>query len=492
MKKILSLVTLLLLAGFSFAQKIEIKANTNPPYKLNQEILFTIYLINNTDKPIFYFDSQNTSWDSFIEKSELTVNGNLLEMNEFKDAHEGQYGENVIATIYPGNKAIIRYKRIQLTSPGHTVFKYSQEQSPLLVQKKYAKTPTAYEKSKKINPFKVSGSIEFDVDDIETKSITNKVEMNWNEWITYKKEKSASNNNIFGSLETALLNPDKVYTLTLNCEGLSEDMIKRIGLLTNLKELYLQNYSLNKIPVEITHLNLFELSILSNKMKSIELPKSFSNMDSLHVLFLNNFIGIPNEVVSLKKLEELTINYCSVNKLPDLSALQNLKKLSVVFSELISIESSNIDKIENLQKVDFSGNENIGSIESICKCKNIKSISFNLCRIQQIPDGINGLQNLTEIQMSLNNFSSIPESFGTLINLESIDLSNNKYLVELPKSIINLNKLKSLLINNTGIMILPEGISNLPLNYVTIYATKCKKNKDYKLLKKRLKNRFRE
>jgi len=50
----------------------------------------------------------------------------------------------------------------------------------------------------------------------------------------------------------------------------------------------------------------------------------------------------------------------------------------------------------------------------------------------------------------------------------------------------------SLNLNRTAIEILPEGFSVLPLEELSIQQTSCKVTKDYKELRKRLKENFKE
>lgn len=158
----------------------------------------------------------------------------------------------------------------------------------------------------------------------------------------------------FTSLEEALKNPEKVYNLNLSNQNVAipkEAWSKFI----NLEILSFKNDHLKEIPQEIGFLkNLKVLDLSGNDFTS--LPKSFSELDHLEELFLNddknlqfdknkktlnlpinlrilhleqdNLNNLPKEVYELKKLESLFLNNNNFIEVPkDLKGLKNLRKL---------------------------------------------------------------------------------------------------------------------------------------------------------------------
>jgi Leucine-rich repeat (LRR) protein len=158
----------------------------------------------------------------------------------------------------------------------------------------------------------------------------------------------------FTSLEEALKNPEKVYNLNLSNQNVAipkEAWSKFI----NLEILSFKNDHLKEIPQEIGFLkNLKVLDLSGNDFTS--LPKSFSELNHLEELFLNddknlqfdknkktlnlpinlrilhleqdNLNNLPKEVYELKKLESLFLNNNNFIEVPkDLKGLKNLRKL---------------------------------------------------------------------------------------------------------------------------------------------------------------------
>lgn len=468
-KCLLPLILILSIVSNISAQKIEIVPKSSPAYNLFQDVLFEVYLTNNTDKPLTYFDSRYTSWDSYKESWDLTIDGTATGVRSFKDAHEGKYSEKYIITLQPGERKHIRSRRITFKSAGRYKLTYTQTQSPDIVKQHYASSPSAYAKSQTINRFTVSYSYTFDVKDIKTGKVEDLVTMSWDEWLSYKKNEMRQNKNNFSNLEDALKNPDQVYYLSLSCDGLSEEMIKRIGMFKNLKFLSLSKYNLDVLPKEIADLNLYELEIYPQNGKEVRFQYGMSTNNTLRTLSGRFYNGLPKEVLSLTNLEMLDIRYCPIQELPHLGSLTKLEKLIANDTKLQSIENIGLEGLSNLKEINLSGNPNIKSIEPLMNCKKLEKISCNR-----------------------GDLANIPAEIGSLSQLKELQLAYNKALTSLPKSFINLKNLTYLNISGTNIGLLPEGISLLPLEQISIKNTPIQKSKDYKALKKRLKDKFKE
>lgn len=470
--KIRNSLLLLILLSFFFktnAQEIEITTTDKPPYNLFQDILFEINLINTTDKPIKYFNSLYTSWDSYEEVWNITIDGHPSDLYSFSDAHEGKFSENSIITLQPGDKKHIRSRLISLKSPGHYTFSYTQTQSPSLVKKQFAKNISAYSVSQEINSFTVSTAIEFDVADIQSEKIENVVEISWPEWLIYSEKELYDNNNHFSNLEKALNEPENVYSLNIGCDGINEAMLKRIGDLKNLKYLALSNVNIETFPIEIAKLNLYELKIYPKKGNIISFSNGLSVNNTLRRLSAEFNNGLPKEILSLTNLEKLDVRYCPLRELPNLSSLKNLKYLIANNAQIKTIENIGLESLSNLKEININSNPNITSIEPLINCVNLEIISCSGAKLTAIPAGI---ENLTQ--------------------LKELILSDNRELSSLPANFVNLKSLKSLDISRTNIEVLPENFSKLPLEKMRIIDTNCKTTSDYKILKKRLKNKFRD
>ena len=93
---------------------------------------------------------------------------------------------------------------------------------------------------------------------------------------------------------------------------------KEIGVLVNLKELYLNNNQIIEIPKEIGNLrNLQQLWIGQNQIK--EIPKEIGKLKKLRLIdFQNNKIEIvPKELADIPKLQNLNLSFNPIVKFPE-------------------------------------------------------------------------------------------------------------------------------------------------------------------------------
>lgn len=473
------------------SQELEITIKEKPPYKVFEKILVKVNLKNTTNKPLTYFDSRFTSWGSFKEQWQMKIDGKPADLNFFQDAYEGKYKSKTIITLQPGQSKSLGGQMFKLKSPGHYKISYTQKQSPSYVKKEYAKSLIAYKKSQKINTFEVKGKVEFDVKDIKTKSISKKVEMSYEEWKEYKKEK-VYDGHYFTDIDKALKNPQKVFYLQIGCEGLSKNMINRIGQLKNLKSLSLYSFNQESLPFSIAELDLFELTIIPTNNQNIAFPEEFANNETLRILKTKSFGKISKEILKLKNLKNLDISKSSLASLPDMSSLQNLEKLKASSIDLKNCNEANLDKIKSLKILDLGYNKKLNRIDFVTECKNLEILELNSCNIQHLPKNIDSLSNLKELSLAINNLKKLPSTIGNLTTLEHLKLSFNKELEKLPSSFVNLENLKHLNISNTGVRRLPEGFSELPLEKIILVDTRIKRTKDYRILKRRLGDNFRK
>lgn len=469
MKKTFIFIILLSFIFETSAQKIEIRSHEKQPYQLSKNVTFEVFLINNTNKSLKYFDSRTTGWGCFRDKWDLKIDGKPAGLNSFFDGYEGKYTEKTIITLLPGEEREIRGLLTNIKSPGHYALSYTQTQSPSLVNKKYAKNQAVYSATQNINNFTVTDTLKFNIEGIKVKELTEYNEMTWEEWTDFKKENNSNKKYKYTDLKKALENLDNVYSLDLNCNGLSESMIKEIGKLKNLRWLSLDDFKNEIFPEEIASLNLYELHFFPSKDANIKYPFGLSKNKTLRYLTARFKNIVPKEVTYLINLEKLDLSSGQTKTVPNLGSLINLKELSFSGTEITSIENIGLEKLQSLKGIDLGTNYNLTNIDAISACKNLEIIECRYSKLTKLPDDIDKLTKLQELHLGMN-----------------------KSLTYLPKSIVNLPNIRLINLAITKITELPEGFANLPLESFVITGTKCKKTKDYKILKKRLDKKFQE
>jgi len=473
------------------AQELDIVIKETPPYMLWQDINIEIYLTNTTSKPITYFDSRGPSWDSFKETWDLKAIDKMVEILPLNGAHNNNFPDSTIITIQPGDTNLIRTHVINLKTVGLYSFTYTYEQAPEFVKREFADPSVKDSLIKKITTFKVTRNIKFEVFKEYDTTINELITMSWEEWKDYRPVKLHSRKNHFDDLNMALRHPQEVYSLTLYCDGLTGDDIKRVERLKNLRALTLRNYTLDYFPEELAELNLYELTLIPKNETAVSFAYGLSKNNTLRELTTKFYSGLPKVVLSQKDLIYLDISDCPVKTLPCLDSLPNLEVLIVDNAQLTTLKNVGFDKLLKLKELDLSGNKAIDDITPLLNCINLEFLVINRTSIQAIPDEIEKLKKLKKLSIS-NGLTSISDSIGKLDDMRYLSLGGNRNLAYLPNSILNMKKLLHLDISNTKIDQLPEGVADLPLEKVLVYGSSCKITKDYKALKNRLKDNFKE
>jgi Leucine-rich repeat (LRR) protein len=103
-------------------------------------------------------------------------------------------------------------------------------------------------------------------------------------------------------------------------------------------------------------------------------------------------------------------------------------------------------------------------------------------KLKSLPRSLVQLNKLRELYLGFNEFPTLPESLGKLSNLEILYLVSNKFK-SLPESLCQLSNLIELHLHDNELTTLPniENLHNLKYTYLEINKIKVKeiKNKQY-------------
>jgi Leucine-rich repeat (LRR) protein len=191
-------------------------------------------------------------------------------------------------------------------------------------------------------------------------------------------------------------------------------------------------YSLNLVDYGLTEIPdwVYERKYLK------EIDLSAEPDDPFHAPFVNRISVISSGIGQLSDLEELDISSNSISFIP-----------------------SEISKCQNLRYL-YLGRNFIKEIpEELCSLSKLDSLNLRYNRIEYIPSCIGRLTNLTWLSLSGNLLKSLPDEIGLLTNLKTLNLENNK-LRSLPESIINLINLEEFRISgNTDLTSPPYDIA---------------------------------
>lgn len=222
--------------------------------------------------------------------------------------------------------------------------------------------------------------------------------------------------------------------------------------LTNLKEFYIDHCDQSDLHKE-SLINLVSLEILDISKRNIQtLPKFPSNLKIL-ICNDNKFTALNDQVFeNVRNLTEIHMENNVINFISNdvFRSLRNLKILSLQnenFKGTISnLNINSLNALENLEKL-LLGNHQIRKISfvSFKSLKNLKVLSLKKNIIDEIEaNAFSNLINLEELDLSENQLKMLHHDI--FINLNQIQILNLKgcQLISLPSSIINLKSLKTL------------------------------------------------
>ncbi|XP_065023668.1 receptor-like protein EIX2 [Musa acuminata AAA Group] len=258
-----------------------------------------------------------------------------------------------------------------------------------------------------------------------------------------------------------------------SCSGIDiESLQVTLGALSNLKELYLLDNSLEgeifgmimNVSRSLKYLDLSWNSLsgdMGQILRSLSPFGMLMNVSSRlkHLdLSWNSLSGDIGQILrSLGSLEYLALDE---NKFDgDIlemvkNAPSSLQYLSLTFNHITGEISQKVKNLTNLEYLDLSYTNITGGIlMAFCDLINLKSLILqgnNFSR--QIPKTIGNLTNLEYLDLSYNNIiGAIPTTIGDLINLESLILWGNKISGQIPEIIGNLTNLKRLDLSDNNI-----------------------------------------
>jgi Leucine-rich repeat (LRR) protein len=212
-------------------------------------------------------------------------------------------------------------------------------------------------------------------------------------------------------------------------------------------ELDLSGYKLEELPSEIGKLIWLEkLNLESARVRS--LPKEIRQLQNLKELILldNDLADLPREIGDLSSLEYLNLSFN-----------QRLRDIPL-----------ELEKLGNLNQLDFDGN-NFGYFPfSFTKLNNLSALYMDGNQIEYLPAEIGNLHRLTELDLNANLLTSLPIEFGNLESLKVLDISRNSFR-EMPSALFNLPTLEVLFINENYITKIDSKINRLKeLKYLNL------------------------
>lgn len=198
----------------------------------------------------------------------------------------------------------------------------------------------------------------------------------------------------------------------------------------NLEELHLDGNHFEAFPMPICQLSNVRKLYMDNCTLE-KIPQEIRNMSSLEVVdFSFNSLGasdsLPNEIFDLPNLKDLYMIDCQLNALP--------------------AEIGNLKSLEGLR----IGKNNLSSLpDELYDLTNLRKLNAERNNISELSPRIGQLCSLTLLLMMENKLTTLPDEIKHLENCRHINLFDNK-LTCLPRSIIDMPALESLIVEGNN------------------------------------------
>jgi len=210
-----------------------------------------------------------------------------------------------------------------------------------------------------------------------------------------------------------------------------------------------------------------------------KIPNSIDKLKSLRRLILRfNYIKeLPKEIGNLKELEEIDIENKGTQRtriLSDKPFLKDIKYKEKKCDYCLESIPESIGELENLKKLNLSGNNLLNLPVSFNKLKKLEYLNLNSNQFEALPEIFRGLKDLKILSLESNILTQLPDSIGDLKNLEELYLISNQIEV-LPKTFGGLENLKILDLRGNNLSSLPSSFGKLKmLNFLDLGKNRFK------------------
>lgn len=187
------------------------------------------------------------------------------------------------------------------------------------------------------------------------------------------------------------------------------------------------------------------------------IPASLRQLTALRELYLfnNRLTRVPDWFGELTALKVLTLSNNQLKGVPDrLGELTALQELDLSDNQLTSVPKS-LGQLMALRELALSGNQLTSVPKSLCHLTALKLLFLSDNRLTSVPESLGQLMALRELYLSSNQLTSVPESLGQLKALQSLDLSKNQ-LINLPEALGKCKNLVRVYLDENELSEIPE------------------------------------
>lgn len=235
-------------------------------------------------------------------------------------------------------------------------------------------------------------------------------------------------NRLFG-LPEGLRHLDRLKTVNLSKNRLTNGVLKLLGQVHSLRELRLSANLLDGDPSEILS-NFKSLEVLDLRDNAIsDVSVGLANLVNLRILIVagNKLTSIPFSCLQSLPLVELD---ASRNRLDGILIPQSvdgfpaLKTLDVSSNALTGLLENEATPLSSLQVLNIAENR-LCTIPDVSKWTELMTFSAGGNKIPMIPKGLTKLEKLRNVDLTRNNLKAVDYEIGLMESLTTLHIANN-------------------------------------------------------------------
>lgn len=193
------------------------------------------------------------------------------------------------------------------------------------------------------------------------------------------------------------------------------------------------------------------------------LPEEIGLLKNLRVLFIGNcpVQRLPKSIFKLEKLENLGLSDTKIQTLPtDIGQLKALKYLTIHNSPILELPDS-LGDLQALTQLELWKTKIKRLPNSIGNLNKLEMLRVSNTNLISLPKTIQQLTQLTKVDLSFNALRILPKGFSSATNLVSLNLSNNKALKSIPPDIVHLEQLEKINLVKTSLKAMPRNMEKM-------------------------------
>ncbi|XP_024164788.1 disease resistance protein RPV1 isoform X2 [Rosa chinensis] len=205
-----------------------------------------------------------------------------------------------------------------------------------------------------------------------------------------------------------------------------------------------------KALLNVEHAHIFMHDLLEEMGKKIvhnESPKEPGRRSRLW--YHSDVRQVLTENTSMENLKSLNLSGCKfLAQSPDLSGSPNLEFLDLSNCKSLKKVHPSVGSLKKLVDLNLESCSNLVRLPGEVNWRSLRSINLNDCtRLESFPEIEGEMKCMTSLYLYNTGIKALPSSIGYLINLQSLVLDHCGNLTDLPCSIYELQKLKTVLLS---------------------------------------------